>query len=110
MKKKTLIIDTDLSVCKEIKYSLQNETTEVHYTLSACEGLELFTKQSFCLVIMDILMSEIDGLELLQTIRQTKPVPILVLSSKIDISKKTYALRAGANAYLHKPYWIKFLD
>lgn len=104
MKKNILIIDNDLAVCKEIKYALQSETTEAYYTTSVQEGFELFTKQHFCLVIMDVLLSETDGIELLQKIRQTKPVPILVLSSKTDISKRISALKAGANAYLDKPY------
>lgn len=107
MKKKVLIIDEDLSVCKEIKYALQNETTDAYYVLSVQEGFELFTKQHFCPVIMDIAVSETDGVELLKVIRQTKPVPILVLSSKADTSRKVSALRAGANAYLHKPYELE---
>lgn len=107
MKKKVLIIDEDLSVCKEIKYALQSETTDAYYALSVKQGFEMFTKQHFCLVIMDIILSETDGVELLQTIRQTKPVPILVLYSKADTNDKVSALRAGANAYLHKPYELE---
>lgn len=107
MKKKVLIIDEDLSVCKEIKYALQSETTDAYYALSVKQGFEMFTKQHFCLVIMDIILSETDGVELLQTIRKTKPVPILVLSSKADTNDKVSALRAGANAYLHKPYELE---
>lgn len=44
MKKKVLIIDDDLNTCKEIKYALQNETTEVYYTISVRDGIEQFTK------------------------------------------------------------------
>ena len=44
MKKKVLIIDDDLNTCKEIKYSLQSETTDVYYALSASDGFEQFTK------------------------------------------------------------------
>lgn len=61
MKKKVLIIDDDLNVCKEIKYSLQNETTVVYYALSAHDGIEQLTKHQFCLVIMDILSSKPDS-------------------------------------------------
>lgn len=107
LKKKVLIIDDDLSVCREIKYSLQSETTEVYYALSVKEGFELFTKEHFCLVIMDIILSETDGVVLLQTIRLTKPVPILVLSSKADTKDKVSALKAGANVYLNKPYELE---
>lgn len=107
MKKKVLIIDSDLTVCKEIKYALQSETTDVYYALSVQEGFELFTRQHFCLVIMDILLSETDGTRFIQMIRQMKPVPILVLSAKADTEDKVSALKAGANAYLHKPYKLE---
>lgn len=54
MKKKVLIIDDDLNTCREIKYSLQNEMTDVYYALSAADGYSEFAKHHFCLVIMDI--------------------------------------------------------
>ncbi len=107
MRKKVLIIDDDLTACKEIKYALENETTDAYYATSVHEGFELFTKQHFCLVIMDIFLSEADGVELLQAIRQARPVPILVLSSKAGSRQKISALKAGAHAYLQKPYKLE---
>ena len=107
MKKKVLIIDDDLNVCREIKYSLQNETTDAYYVLSAIEAVEQFTKHHFCLVIMDIALSETDGIELLKIIRKLKPIPILILSSKADRKERIQALRAGANGYLEKPYELE---
>lgn len=98
------MIDDNLDVCREIKYSLQNETTDVYYVLSAHDAVEQLTKQHFCIVIMDILLSEADGMELLKIIRQIKPVPILVLSSKPGSVERIAALKAGANGYMEKPY------
>lgn len=103
MKKKVLIIDNDLNVCKEIKYALQSETTDAYYALSVRDGFEQFTRQHFCLVIMDTLLSETDGFELLRTLKQARPTPILVLSSS-GSKEKVAALRAGANGYMDKPY------
>lgn len=99
-----MIIDDNLDVCREIKYSLQNETTDVYYALSAHDAIEQLTKHQFCIVIMDILLSEADGMELLKVIRQIKPVPILVLSSKPGSEERIAALKAGANGYMEKPY------
>lgn len=107
MKKKVLIIDDNIDACKDIKYSLQNETTEVYYALSAQDGFEQFAKQQFCLVIMDVYLSEADGFALLKAIRQEKPIPILVLSSKEEKDSKLSAIHAGANAYLEKPYELE---
>lgn len=107
MKKKVLIIDDDLNVCRQIKYSLQNDTTEVYYVLSVRDGLKSFMEQSYCLVIMDIVLSETDGHELLTLMRQAKPTPILVLSSKPGNEHKLKAYHAGAHAYLEKPYELE---
>lgn len=107
MKKKVLIIDDNPKVCREIKYALQNETTEAYYALSAHDGIEQLTRHQFCLVIMDILLSEADGIELLKMIRQIKPVPILVLSSKPESTGRLAALKAGAHGYMEKPYELE---
>lgn len=108
VKKKVLVIDDDLKVCREIKYALQDDnTTDVYYALSVGEALEVFMKQRFCLVIMDVLLSETDGRELLKTMRQAKPIPILVLSAKASPAERAALLQKGANVYLEKPYELE---
>ncbi len=107
MKKKVLIIDDDLNVCREIKYSLQNETTDVYYAISTRDGFEQFSKHQFCLVIMDIQLSTTDGITLLKRFRDLKPMPILVLSSKSSSEDRIEALQAGANAWISKPYELE---
>lgn len=107
MKKKVLIIDEDLNVCRQIKYSLQSATTDVYYALSVSEGIRRFMEQEYCLVIMDILLSEADGQELLKIMREAKTTPILVLSSKPGQEAKLSAYQSGAHAYLEKPYELE---
>lgn len=107
MKKKVLIIDDNLDTCKEIKYALQSETTEVYYALSAKNGFEQFANHQFCLVIMDIQLSTTDGVTLLKRFRDLKPMPILILSSKNNSEDKVEALQAGANAWISKPYKLE---
>lgn len=102
-----LVIDNDVTVCKEIKYALQSQTTDAYYATSIQEGFELFVRHNYCLVILDVHLSESDGIALLRMIRKAKPVPILVLSAKADVSNKVSALEAGANVYLHKPYELE---
>lgn len=107
MKKKVLIIDDDAKVCHQIKYSLQSPTTDVYYANSVSEGLKRFIEQEYCLVIMDIFLAEADGQELLKIMRNTKTIPILVLSSKPGQEAKLAAYQAGAHAYLEKPYELE---
>ena len=104
VKKKVLIIDDDLITCKEIKYALQSEVTDVYYANSAKDGMEQLAKHRYCLVIMDVLLSETDGLSLLKMINQTNPIPVLVLTSSPEHSKKLSALKAGASSYMKKPF------
>lgn len=101
--KKVLIIDDDLEVCKQIKYSLQDDTTEVYYATSVQDGLKQFATQQFILVIMDIRLSEVDGLALLKTLHTQNPIPILVLTANASKEEEILALEAGADKYLGKP-------
>ena len=106
MKKSVLVIDNDLNICRELKDALQDEETDVYYTPSTNEALGAFMKWRFCLVIMDTHLPEQNGYEVLGIIRQTRAVPILVLSEKAGTAERTAMLQAGANVCLKKPYDI----
>ena len=104
MRKSVLVINDDLDICKQIKYSLQSDCTDVYYARTVHEGLQSFIRHSYTLVIMDIAFSETDGLELLETMRRSKTVPILVLSSRCGAEDKVRALDAGADDFLSQPF------
>lgn len=102
--KKILIIDENIQVCKQIKYNLQNESTEVYYATSIRDALLFIVKNECCLIILEITLSEMDGTELLHAIRQRSPVPVLVLSYDGSIHHKTKAFESGADDFLQKPF------
>lgn len=104
MKNNVLIIDTDLENCKQIKYSLQNTDTEVYYTLSVKEAMELICTHPYTLVIMDILISHTNVQDFITVVRQMNPTPILALSEQASTADKVLALQYGADDYLTKPY------
>jgi two-component system OmpR family response regulator len=104
MKKKILIFNDDLAFCKQLKYSLQDACTHVYYANSVQDGMQQFMKYPYALVIMDIVLSGIDGFQLIEAMRRAKNVPILVLSSKSSIEDKVQALQAGADDYLLRPF------
>lgn len=89
MKKSVLVIDNDLNTCRELKSALEDEETEVYYVPSPNEALRVFMKWNFCLVIMDTQLPECNGCEVLRMMRQAKAIPILVLSAKVDVTKRT---------------------
>lgn len=107
MKKYVLIIDDDLVTAQQIKSHLEDDATVVCHAPSAHEGLESFLKNPYCLVIMSIDFAETDGLTLLQLMRQAKPVPIFIISSKTSVEATVQSLHYGADDYLHKPFDIE---
>ena len=104
IKKCVLIIDNDMDTYQELRSILEDEETAVYYAPSPDEALSIFVKWNFCLVIMDTQLPEYNDCEVLRVMRQTKAIPILVLSAKVDTAKRTEILQAGANVYLEKPY------
>lgn len=104
MKNRVLIIDYDISICKDIKYSLASNTTDAYYCLTVQEGLSELAKRDYELVILSISFPETDGMELLRTMRQLKSMPILLLSTSTELNDKVRAFRLGADDYLTKPF------
>lgn len=97
-----LIIDSDPNVFCKMKCALQNKMIGVYHAVSANEGIKLLTQHSFCLVIMDIIQPEINGIDLLKLIRQIRSIPVLVLSSKPKAAERIAVFKAGAHGYLEK--------
>lgn len=102
MKKRILILNHDAESAKEIKYSLQNESTETYYADSVQDALIHLKRYPTQLVIMDINLAEADGFKLLETMRTLKTVPILVLSSAGDHTQHIQAMKSGADIVLSK--------
>lgn len=99
-----LIVDDDLLTCKEIKYSLQDDITDVYYTQSVEEAIHMLQKKSYSLVIMDACLSQYGGIELIEQIRKMNPLPILALSETASTADKVAVLKCGADDVLNKPY------
>lgn len=102
MMRRVLVVNENLAVCKKIKYSLQNDGTDVYYATSIDDALNCFARYSYQLVIMDTRFSEINGVQIVEKMRQAKPVPILVLSSGNEKSEHVEALEAGADLVLEQ--------
>ncbi len=92
---KVLIIDSDTEHCKAIKYALEEYGIGAYYTLSVVDGIERLMGGSYELVILDISISEQEGLQLLRFMRNMRDIPILVLSSQGDYERKERAYQMG---------------
>lgn len=103
MRKQILLIDDDLPLCRQLRDALQDDTTEVRYFIDTAEALDSFMRQRYCLVIMDSTMEDMDGRELLRTMRQAKAASILVLTDTLSPEDEVAILSSGATVYAQKP-------
>ena len=106
-----LIIDDDKELCSLMKKCVEQENLSALVAHGGVEGLRLANEnRSNCsLVILDVMMSDIDGFQVLRKIRETSNVPVLMLTAKSDEEDKVSGLRLGADDYLTKPFGLNEL-
>lgn len=106
-----LIIDDDKELCTLMKKCVERENLAVVVANGGIEGLRILeeNKDTCLLIILDIMMPDLDGFQVLQQIRQTSNVPVLMLTAKSDEEDKVSGLRMGADDYLTKPFSINEL-
>ena len=99
-----LIIDDDKELCTLIKRSVLSEDIEADFCNTGKEGLAQVREKEYQLVILDVMMTGMDGFETLEEIRKESSLPILMFTSKNDSASKVRGLRTGADDYLTKPF------
>ena len=99
-----LIVDDDPPTVKWTSFLLRDEGYEVITADNGRTGLEMVERELPDLVILDVMMPHIDGLEVCRRIRQTMDVPIIMLSAKGETADKVTGLKMGADDYLAKPF------
>ena len=99
-----LVVDDDPPSVKMTAFLLREEGYEVITADNGRKALELVQSEAPDLVIMDVMMPHIDGLEVTRRIRQTMDVPIIILSAKGETADKVMGLEVGADDYLAKPF------
>lgn len=106
-----LIIDDDKDLCALMKKCVEQENLSAIVANCGAEGLRLaYENRSTCsLIILDVMMPDLDGFQVLQKIREVSNVPVLMLTAKSDEEDKVSGLRLGADDYLTKPFSINEL-
>ena len=99
-KNRILVIDDDENISKVIRLYLEKEGMEVLLAADGKTGLELFSKDNPDLVLLDIMMPEMDGIEVIKNIRRDSAVPVIMLTAKGDTFDKVLALELGADDYI----------
>ena len=99
-----LIVDDESKIRRLLSRSLETEGFDVAVADSAMSASE-FLKNGHCdLIILDYMMPEIDGMAFLAELRKKSSIPVIMLSAREEIAKKTQALELGADDYVVKPF------
>ena len=97
-----LVVNDDPSYTTMLRVLLEGEGYTVTTTRSAVWALESLNHNDYNLVVLDVVLPDMDGLELCRRMRATSHDPILVLAMRSDVADKMLGLRAGADDYLTK--------
>ena len=101
---KILVVDDERTLVKGIKFNLENEGYEVECAYDGAAAVELAREGVFDLIVLDVMMPEVDGLEACMRIREFSNVPIIMLTAKGEDADKLMGFECGADDYLTKPF------
>lgn len=99
-----LVVDDDPTNTKLLKFLLSDEGYDVTAMNSPIDALEATKDDTFDLLILDVMMPDMDGLELCRRVRQSAPTPIIFISARGEVKDKVSALRLGGDDYISKPF------
>lgn len=102
-----LLVDDEEAIQKLLTYPMEKEGFEIVPAWDGEEALEEFRKQSFDLVVLDIMLPGMNGIDVCRVIRAESTVPIIMLTAKSDEFDKVLGLEIGADDYITKPFSIR---
>lgn len=102
--KRVLVIDDERRIGEVVEYALTKEGYRVVLAHEGKRGLELFEREAFDLVVLDVMLPDLDGLEICRRIRARGSTPVLFLSARSDEVDKVVGLELGGDDYLVKPF------
>lgn len=101
-----LVVDDEKTLLKGIKFNLEHEGYEVETAEDGEEAVEKARHTAFDLIVMDLMMPRIDGLEACHRIREFSSVPVIMLTARTEDTDKLIGFEYGADDYLTKPFNI----
>ena len=102
-----LLVDDEDSIQKLLTYPLERDGFRVVAARDGEEALQRFSEQTFDLVVLDIMLPRLDGLEVCKRLRAESNVPIIMLTARDDELDKVLGLELGADDYITKPFSIR---
>jgi DNA-binding response OmpR family regulator len=102
-----LLVDDEESIRTLLSYPLRKDGYEVVIAQDGLEALDRFRQTSFDLVVLDVMMPRLDGLEVCRQLRARSTVPIIMLTAKTEEVDKVVGLELGADDYITKPFSVR---
>ena len=102
-----LLVDDEQSVQTLLTYPLRKDGYEVVSAHDGREALDSFARQRFDLVVLDLMLPKIDGIEVCRRLRSRSQVPIIMLTAKCDELDKVRGLEIGVDDYITKPFSVR---
>jgi len=109
MRSKILIVEDEKNIAKALKYNFDKAGYEVYCAADGQAGVDLHGEQNPDLVILDIMLPKLDGLEVCKRIRQKAATPIIMLTAKKEEIDRIIGLELGADDYVSKPFSMREL-
>lgn len=103
-KLKILIVEDEVRIARFVQLELRHEGFEPAIEGNGRIALERILNEKFDLVLLDVMLPEMDGMQICRRVRQCSNVPIIMLTAKDEISDKVNGLDLGANDYMTKPF------
>ena len=108
-KLKVLVVDDDREIVDSIAIFLKADGYEVEKAYNGLEALDIVMSQTVHLIVLDIMMPELDGIKTLLRLRESRNIPVILLSAKSEDADKILGLTAGADDYVTKPFSVEEL-
>ena len=106
MDRRVLVVDDEKLIVKGIKFSLEQDDMKVDCAYDGEEALEMVKQNEYDVMLLDIMLPKMSGLEVCQQIREFSDIPIIMLTAKGDDMDKILGLEYGADDYITKPFNI----
>ena len=109
MSKKILLIEDEVKLARFVELELKYEGYDVKVCHDGRDGFEEFQNENYDLILLDLMLPGLNGIEICRRIRKISNIPIIILTAKDEISDKVAGLDSGASDYITKPFSVEEL-
>ncbi len=109
MKEKILLIEDEVKISRFVELELKYEGNDVEVAFDGRRGLEMAKETDASLVILDIMLPKMNGIEVLRRLREVSDIPVILLTARDQTMDKVMGLDMGAEDYITKPFEIEEL-